>query len=148
MGGCRCCCPQRNVAELIDCGAVLCVCSPRTPHLSACGSRRFTLIVQLKEQLSQSHDKDSDLPTPLMFAAASSSLDSRSLNPLLSELLGCMCDIDEARRQRYGTVRCGAVSRGVLHASSKLQRGYDNEAFCTLLPNHNEVTITTPSVVE
>lgn len=56
--------------------------------------------VQLKEQLSQSHDKDSDLPTPLMFAAASSSLDSRSLNPLLEELLGCMCDIDEARRQR------------------------------------------------
>ena len=55
---------------------------------------------QLKEQLSQSHDKDSDLPTPLMFAAASSSLDSRSLNPLLTELLGCMCDIDEARRQR------------------------------------------------
>ncbi|CAM9578121.1 unnamed protein product, partial [Ectocarpus fasciculatus] len=55
---------------------------------------------ELKEQLSQSHDKDSDLPTPLMFAAASSSLDSRSLNPLLSELLGCMCDIDEARRQR------------------------------------------------
>lgn len=55
---------------------------------------------ELKEQLSQSHDKDSDLPTPLMFAAASSSLDSRSLNPLLGELLGCMCDIDEARRQR------------------------------------------------
>ena len=54
----------------------------------------------MKEQLSQSHDKDSDLPTPLMFAAASSSLDSRSLNPLLTELLGCMCDIDEARRQR------------------------------------------------
>ncbi|CAM9505925.1 unnamed protein product, partial [Hapterophycus canaliculatus] len=64
---------------------------------------------ELKEQLSQSHDKDSDLPTPLMFAAASSSLDSRSLNPLLSELLGCMCDIDEARRQSRTAVDYAAA---------------------------------------
>ncbi|CAM9453897.1 unnamed protein product, partial [Ectocarpus sp. 8 AP-2014] len=66
---------------------------------------------ELKEQLSQSHDKDSDLPTPLMFAAASSSLDSRSLNPLLSELLGCMCDIDEARRQRTAVDYAAAYGR-------------------------------------
>lgn len=64
----------------------------------------FVVPLQLKEQLSQSHDKDSDLPTPLMFAAASSSLDAKSLSPLLTELLGCMCDIDEARRQRCVTV--------------------------------------------
>ncbi|CAM9514524.1 unnamed protein product [Pylaiella littoralis] len=66
---------------------------------------------ELKEQLSQSHDKDSDLPTPLMFAAASSSLDSRSLNPLLSELLGCICDIDEARRQRTAVDYAAAYGR-------------------------------------
>lgn len=72
-------------------------------------SRCVVLPSQLKEQLSQSHDKDSDLPTPLMFAAASSSLDSRSLNPLLSELLGCMCDIDEARRQRWAPSLWGLI---------------------------------------
>ncbi|CAN0129221.1 unnamed protein product, partial [Discosporangium mesarthrocarpum] len=65
---------------------------------------------ELKSEL-QSGEKDSILPTPLMFGAASSSLDAQSLTPLLTELLGAVCDIDESRRQRTAVDYAAAYSR-------------------------------------
>ncbi|CAM9969125.1 unnamed protein product, partial [Choristocarpus tenellus] len=65
---------------------------------------------QLKLEL-QSGSKDSALPTPLMFAAASNTLDSSSLTPLLEVLLAHGCDMDETRRQRTAVDYAAAYSQ-------------------------------------